>query len=105
MSNECLHVKCVAHIINLIISDGLKDLYSSIKHIKNVVMYAKSSSHRLQKLKDCVRHKGIEFKSIVCLDVSTRWNSTYLMLDSIIKFRKAYDRLNFIDDSYTSYFP
>lgn len=51
-----------------------------------------------------VQDMKFEFKSIVCLDVSTKWNSTYLMLDFVIKFRKAFDRLTFIHDGYTSYF-
>ena len=29
-------------------------------------------------------------KRLVCLDVETRWNSTYLMLDSAITFKKAF---------------
>lgn len=29
----------------------------------------------------------------MCLDVSTRWNFTYLMLDVIPKFKKAFQRL------------
>ena len=32
-------------------------------------------------------------KKLLCLDVPTRWNSTYLMLESAEKFQKAFERL------------
>jgi len=33
-------------------------------------------------------------------DIVTRWNSTYLMLDSALAYRKAYARLALVDCSY-----
>ena len=38
------------------------------------------------------------------MDVPTRWNSTYLMLQSALKFRAAFDRLKDDDSGYESYF-
>ena len=37
---------------------------------------------------------------IVCLDVPTRWNSTYMMLETTIKFARAFDRLENDEDGY-----
>ena len=34
------------------------------------------------------------------LDVSTRWNSTFLMLESAIKYEKAFDILKVVDRSF-----
>ena len=47
---------------------------------------------------------GIESKCLLSLDVPTRWNSTYLMLDTAEKFEKVFLRMDFEDDSYSSYF-
>ncbi|XP_023750324.2 zinc finger BED domain-containing protein RICESLEEPER 2-like [Lactuca sativa] len=44
----------------------------------------------------------IESKSLVSLDVETRWNSTYLMLESVIKFQDAFDLLEEQDSKYRS---
>ena len=41
--------------------------------------------------------------SLLCLDVPTRWNSTYLMLENVQKFEKVFIRMDFEDDSYSSY--
>lgn len=34
------------------------------------------------------------------LDVYTRWNLTYLMLDSVIKYKRAFDSLQVNDRNY-----
>ena len=40
----------------------------------------------------------------VSLDVPTRWNSTYLILDCALKFVRAFDRLEEEDEHYKLYF-
>ncbi|XP_074267907.1 zinc finger BED domain-containing protein RICESLEEPER 2-like [Silene latifolia] len=52
--------------------------------------YVKASPARKEKFQACIVEEKIECKSLVCLDVETRWNSTYLMLDIAIKFKKAF---------------
>ena len=48
---------------------------------------------------------GIESKCLLSLDVPTRWNSTYPMLDITEKFEKVFLRMDFHeDDIYSSYF-
>ncbi|KAL6228387.1 hypothetical protein ACLB2K_002337 [Fragaria x ananassa] len=46
-----------------------------------------------------------EIKKVWILDVPTRWNSTFLMLDTALQLRKAFDRMAEEEDSkYRSYF-
>ncbi|KAK0585151.1 hypothetical protein LWI29_023987 [Acer saccharum] len=104
LGGNFLHVRCCAHIINLIVSDGLKDMNDSIVRIRNAVQYVRSSPSRLQKFKNAAEHERIESHSIVILDVPTRWNSTYLMLSTALKFQKAFDRLLDDDARYGLYF-
>ncbi|TXG63831.1 hypothetical protein EZV62_010825 [Acer yangbiense] len=54
--------------------------------------------------KNVLSMKKIECKGNVILDVCTRWNSTYLMLESALKFQKAFERLEEQDGNYVSYF-
>ena len=46
----------------------------------------------------------IESKCLLSLDLHTRWNSTYLMLDITERFEKVFLRMDFENDSYSSYF-
>jgi hypothetical protein len=55
------------------------------------VKYVKQTPKRLQKFKECVAIEKINSKVLLCLDVSTRWNSTYLMLDTTQKFEKTFE--------------
>ena len=44
-----------------------------------------------------VEQEEILYKGLSCLDVETRWNSTYLMLEAAIKYQKAFDKLEMED--------
>ncbi|XP_050937752.1 zinc finger BED domain-containing protein RICESLEEPER 2-like [Cucumis melo] len=60
----------------------------------------KASPARFLKFKKCIELEKIVCKSYVCLDVPTRWNSTYMMIEAAVKFEKAFDRL---EDESASY--
>ena len=93
-----------ALILNLIVGDGLKEIDVSIVRVCEAMRYVKSSPNRNQTFRSFVEILGIEFKSLLSLDVPTRWNSTYLMFDTTEEFEKVFLRIDFEDDSYFSYF-
>nr|KYP73700.1 Putative AC9 transposase [Cajanus cajan] len=68
-----LHVRCCAHILNLVVNDGLKDYHESISRIRNVVRYVRASPSRMDRFKICIKEARIVDKSTMQLDVSTRW--------------------------------
>ena len=94
----------LAHILNLVVSNGLKKLHSSIVAVRNAVSYVRSSSVRLQTFKMCVEREKINYKGSLVLDVPTRWNSTYMMLSVALMFEKAFERYEEEDDKYSSHF-
>ncbi|XP_019241756.1 PREDICTED: zinc finger BED domain-containing protein RICESLEEPER 2-like [Nicotiana attenuata] len=98
---EFFHVRCSAHILNLIVQEGLKAASDSLFSIRESVKYVKGSNGRKQKFEQCVKEVGIETNLGLRLDVSTRWNSTYMMLDSALQYEKAFASLHLIDRNYT----
>ena len=104
LEHEFLHMRCCAHILNLIIRDGMREINASIAKVRETVRYVKSSPNRNQNFVGFVKRLGIESKSLLCLEVPTKMNSTYLMLETAQKFEKVFIRMDFEDNSYSSYF-
>ncbi|GJU95413.1 zinc finger BED domain-containing protein RICESLEEPER 2-like protein [Tanacetum coccineum] len=106
-----LHLRCCAHIINLVVRDGLEEQNSSICKIRRAVKYLRSSSGRQESFENGVEFEKVDCKRKPCLDVDTRWNSTFLMLETAVKFEKVFDSgeyvcgwLELTEHDYTSYF-
>ncbi|KAA0035954.1 thiamine biosynthetic bifunctional enzyme TH1 [Cucumis melo var. makuwa] len=97
---EFLHVRCCAHILNLIVTDAFKEHNDCIDRIRYAVRFIRSSPARFLKFKKCIELEKVSCKSYVCLDVPTKWNSTYMMLEAAVKFEKTFDRLEDEDASY-----
>lgn len=101
---DFFHMRCCAHILNLIVNDGLKEQDSSVSSIRNAVRFVRSSPQRALKFKECVEFSRITCRKHLCLDVSTRWNSTYMMLDAAEKFQTAFEKLEGEDVGYVEWF-
>lgn len=59
-------------------------------------------SPRILKFKEYVEHTNIEYKNHICLDVKTRLNSTYWMLDDAFKHKKGIDELGCHETKYVN---
>ena len=86
---ECLHYEnhsCIAHDLNLGVNDALKDcgdLKNIFEKCRKIVGFVKSSAVATEKLKA----KQIEMDMPVLKvkqDVSTRWNSKFIMTKRLI---------------------
>lgn len=93
-------MRCVAHIINLIVTEGLKEVDVSISRVRAAVKFVKSSPSRLVKFRKCAELAKVDSKAFLSLDVCTRWNSTYLMLANAIPYEKAFERYKSEDPYY-----
>jgi hypothetical protein len=51
LGGEFLHMRCAAHILNLVVHKGLKDLGDCVTNIRNAMRYVRPSSERMSKFK------------------------------------------------------
>ncbi|KAK1568528.1 hypothetical protein Q3G72_025505 [Acer saccharum] len=97
---EFLHIRCCAHILNLIVQDGLKEIDEVVLKIRESIRYIKGSQVRKQKFVESVNHVGLDSKMGMRQDVPTRWNSTFLMLQSALYYRRVWCALEMLDSNY-----
>ncbi|CAL1370603.1 unnamed protein product [Linum trigynum] len=82
MDGKYLQFRCVAHIINMIVQDRLKVIGGAVDRIWDYVKWVMSSPTRLARFKTAMQFLELDSSKLVCLDVPTRWNSTYIMLEA-----------------------
>ncbi|KAG5552225.1 hypothetical protein RHGRI_010340 [Rhododendron griersonianum] len=99
-SGSLFHVRCAAHILNLIVKDGLEVIKEAIEKIRDSVAFWTATPKREEKFEETIRQLRIPFTKKLPLDCATRWNSTYLMLQTAIEYKDAFSRLKHRDTQY-----
>ncbi|CAN1317857.1 Zinc finger BED domain-containing protein RICESLEEPER 2 [Linum perenne] len=103
LSGNYLQVCCVCHIINLIVQDGLNKIGISVRRVREAVRWVRASPAREECFRNPVAIRKMKCKKMPLLDVPTRWNSTFSMLDTASAYEKAFKVLenmesNFVED-------
>ena len=94
------HIRCAAHIVNLVVNDGLQPIDNLITCLRNTVKYFKRSPSRMYKFVEVCNNYSVKVGRGLALDVKTRWNSTYKMLDTCIDYKDAFGYYKEVDTSY-----
>ena len=71
LDGNYLHMRCAAHIINLIAKEGLRDLGDNVLAVRNAVQYVRSSTSRVNAFDQRVT-TGKMTRGSLPLDVKTR---------------------------------
>lgn len=93
LKGKYMHMRYTTHILNLIVNDGLKTIDESINKVRAPCKFVKSSPARLAYFRRCAHECNMNSKTMIALDVTTKWDSIYLMLEVAIKYEKAFNRL------------
>jgi len=89
-------------LFELIVRDGLHETNIAILRIRLAVRYVCSSPDWLKRFKECLEIQKVQSKAVLCLDVETRWNSTFLMVKVVVALKKGFDMLKLEDKKYVS---
>lgn len=100
LDGKFVHVRCCAHILDLIVCDIMEDYHESISKIRNAVRFVRSTLERFSSFEKCIEEENLSSKSVVCLDLPNRWDYTYVMLEGAEKYEKAFERLGIHDTAY-----
>jgi hypothetical protein len=93
------HVRCCAHVINLLVQAGLSIIEDIVDSVRVGVKYIVASEGRLKAFSEIARRLKLPSKKLI-LDVPTRWNSTYMMLATAIGFKEVFPRYSSVEPAF-----
>ncbi|WZZ50837.1 hypothetical protein YC2023_050944 [Brassica napus] len=94
---EVFYVRCAAHILNLIVQEGLKVIKDSLHKIRESVKYVTASETCEMTFAKCVDAAGIKENAGLIMDVQKRRNSTFYMLERALLYRETFVKLEIHD--------
>jgi hypothetical protein len=100
LESQFMHMRYCARILNLIVTESLKEVDDSIVRVKSAVKYVKFLPGRFENFKVCIEREQLTFKGFLCLDVPTRWNSTFFMLEGAEKCQAAFQLIEEFDKNF-----
>ena len=81
---DILSVHCFLHILDLVIKDSIlsqRAIIDLCAMVRRIAAHFNHSSLACQNIKNLQAEQGVQLPLFPVQDVSTRWNSTYLMLE------------------------
>jgi hypothetical protein len=78
--NTFTHYRCVAHVLNLVVTAGLDIIKIPIKNLRKLVKIIRKSTKILEELENFAKLDNVKFLRPI-MDCKTRWNSTYKMIN------------------------
>jgi hypothetical protein len=72
------------------VQEGLKVVGDALEEIRESVKYVKISEGRMNNFNEFIGVSGVNTSVGLSSDVPTRWNSTYLMLESAFKISQRH---------------
>ncbi|XP_058722747.1 zinc finger BED domain-containing protein RICESLEEPER 2-like [Vicia villosa] len=100
-NGNLFHVRCCAHILNLLVQDGIGKIGKIVENVRESVKFINQSEARLQTFSQIVQQLKLSGKKLI-LDCPTRWNSTYQMLSVAMQFKEVFPRFQDREPSYTT---
>jgi hypothetical protein len=100
LEGSLLHMRCAAHILNLIVKDGLDVIQHAIKKIRDSIAFWTATPKRVEKFEEMAKFLKIHIVHKLGLDCKTRWNSTYKMLTIAIPYEAIFNRATRVEKLY-----
>ncbi|XP_074296973.1 zinc finger BED domain-containing protein RICESLEEPER 1-like [Silene latifolia] len=99
---KVFHVRCCPHILNIMVQFGLKSITYIIEKVHDSVEYIRASEQGQVLFAEKVKQTQLSYRKLI-LENKTRWNSTYEMLATTLKFKDVFPLYAEEDPFYNSY--
>ena len=86
------HFPCFAHTINLVATNAIRkteQINLLREKLSSIISLTRRSTKAWEKFEQCQKNIGRETVLKLILDVPTRWNSTFLMLERLVDLKEA----------------
>jgi hypothetical protein len=100
LKGQLFVVRCYARILNAAALDVIASIHGVIYSIRESIKFIKASNSREEKFAEIALQLEIPSTKTLCLDVTTQWNTTYLMLLAALDYKQAFTTLETCDDNY-----
>nr|GMD42501.1 zinc finger BED domain-containing protein RICESLEEPER 2-like [Ipomoea batatas] len=99
LDGKLFHIRCCAHILNILVQDGLSEIKSIIENVRDSVKYISVLPQRLHSFNEICKQLQVPSKKLI-LDCCTRWNATFAMLSCALDFKQVFPRYQHRDLNY-----
>ncbi|XP_072991873.1 zinc finger BED domain-containing protein RICESLEEPER 2-like [Typha latifolia] len=100
LKGQLFVVRCYAHILNIVSQDVIASIHGIIYNIRESIKFVKASPAREERFAEIALQLEIPSTKTLSLDVTTQWNTTYLMLLAALEYKQAFTVLETCDDNY-----
>ncbi|XP_042433359.1 zinc finger BED domain-containing protein RICESLEEPER 2-like isoform X1 [Zingiber officinale] len=100
LKGQLFVVRCYANILNVIAEDVIASIHGIIYNIRESIKFVKASRARDEKFAEIALQLEILSAKDLALDVTTQWNTTYLMLLAALEYKQVFAFLETCDDNY-----
>ncbi|GJX47586.1 zinc finger BED domain-containing protein RICESLEEPER 2 [Tanacetum coccineum] len=94
------HIRCMAHILNLIVKEGLKEKNYHVNCVANAVKCIRHSSQRINNFKSFMKEANLESNRFLGGECLTRWNSKHDILKIACSLRVVFFKYELEDICY-----
>ncbi|KAA1081308.1 hypothetical protein PGT21_050298 [Puccinia graminis f. sp. tritici] len=98
-----LQIQCASNTINMMVECILIIFNINLTKLRASIKYVEGTSEGKQIFEEAIKALNLESKEKSKYDVLNDWNSTYLLIDSSLSVRSAFENLRMTDPQFTNF--